>query len=215
MPPRAVLFDFDGTLADSFDAIIASVNFVRNSFGLPPLPGETVRKFIGHGLVQLMHDLCPGAPFEEAIARYRDHHARTMEAGTRLFPGVPDTLTELTRRGFKLALCSNKAVGFTRELVRMLKVDGFFAEVLGPEDVQNRPKPDPAMLVEACCRMGVAPADAVYVGDMSVDVLAGHAAGIPVWLVHVGLVGDGGIAVEPEKVLGNFAEMLEYLPGIV
>ena len=212
MPHRAVLFDFDGTLADSFDAIIASVNFVRQSFGLDELPGEIIRKYIGHGLLQLVNDLVPGQSFEEAIARYREHHGRTMEAATRLFPGVFATLTELTRRGYKLAVCSNKAVGFTRQLVKMLGVEELFAEVLGPEDVANRPKPDPAMLLEACRRIGVSPADAVYIGDMTVDVLAGNAAGIPVWLVHVGLVGDG-IAMAPAKTLGTFAEMLEYLPG--
>jgi phosphoglycolate phosphatase len=213
MPTRAVLFDFDGTLADSFDAIIASVNFVRQSFGLEELPGETVRKYIGHGLLQLVRDLVPGQSFEEAIARYRDHHSRTMEAATKLFPGVLATLTELTRRGYKLAVCSNKAVGFTRQLVTMLGVGDLFAEVLGPEDVGNRPKPNPAMLLEACRRIGAAPADAVYVGDMSVDVEAGNAAGIPVWLVHVGLVGDGVIEGTVAKRLGNFEEMLEYLPG--
>jgi 2-phosphoglycolate phosphatase len=212
MPHRAVLFDFDGTLADSFDAIIASVNFVRQSFGLEALPDGVIRKYIGHGLLQLIHDLVPGATFEDAIARYREHHARTMEAGTRLFPEVLPTLIELTRRGYKLAVCSNKAVGFTRQLVKMLHVDGMFAEVLGPEDVDNRPKPDPAMLLEGCRRLGVSPTDAVYIGDMTVDVLAGNAAGIPVWLVHVGLVGDG-IAKAPAKTLGTFAEMLEYLPG--
>ena len=214
MPTRAALFDFDGTLADSFDAIIASVNFVRQSFGLPALPGDTIRKFIGHGLPQLLHDLCPDCPQDLAIARYREHHARTMEAGTRLFPGVLATLIELTRRGFKLAVCSNKAVGFTRELVRMLKIDHLMAEVLGPEDVDGKPKPDPAMLLEACRRLDAAPGETVYIGDMSVDVLAGHAAGIPVWLVHVGLVGDGAISVQPEKMLGTFDEILDYLPGV-
>jgi len=213
MPHRAVLFDFDGTLADSFDAIIASVNFVRQSFGLEALPENVVRKYIGHGLLQLVQDLVPGYPPEDAIARYREHHASTMEAKTRLFPDVLATLTELTRRGYKLAVCSNKAVGFTKQLVKMLHVEGMFAEVLGPEDVENRPKPDPAMLLEACRRMGLAPSEAVYVGDMTVDVLAGNAAGIPVWLVHIGLVGDGEIGGQPAKVLANFAEMLEYLPG--
>lgn len=214
MAYRVVLFDFDGTLADSFDAIIASVNYVRGTYGLPALPDATIRIYIGHGLILLMHDLCPGFPQSESVARYREHHARTMEAGTRLFPGVLATLEELTRRGFKLAVCSNKAVGFTRELVRMLKVDHLFADVLGPEDVENRPKPDPAMLLEACRRLGAAPAESVYIGDMSVDLEAGHAAGLPVWLVHVGLVGDGTLNGEPEKVLANFAEMLDYLPAI-
>jgi 2-phosphoglycolate phosphatase len=214
MPIRAVLFDFDGTLADSFDAIILSVNHVRQSFGLPLLPEQEIRRYIGHGLVALMRDLCPGCDNIEAIRRYREHHAATMEAGTRLFPGVLDTLKTLQSQGIRLAVCSNKAVAFTKKLIVALGLGTVMAEVLGPEDVNDQPKPDPAMLLEACRRMGVTPAEAVYVGDMAIDVHAGRAAGMPVVLVHVGLVGDDDPRREnPDAVFERFEELIGWLKG--
>lgn len=210
MSIRGLLFDFDGTLADSFAAIIASVNHVRESFELPPLPEVEIRKYIGHGLTALMADLCPGFETAEAVARYRAHHAGTMIAGTKLMPGVRDTVAELRRRRLPLGVCSNKAVSFTRQLVTALGLGEHMTAVLGPEDVGGKPKPDPAMLLEGCRRLSVSPDSVVYVGDMSVDVEAGRAAGIPVWLVHVGLAGsDDPRTLGPARVLANFAEILQ------
>lgn len=213
MPPvRAVLFDFDGTLADSFAAIAASTNHVRRSFGFPELTEAEVRAYVGHGLEHLMAELCPGCDTAEAVRRYREHHPSVMVSGTRLFPGVADTLHTLHARGLKLGVCSNKAVAFTRSLVESLGMGGVMTAVFGPEDAGGKPKPDPTMLLAACERLGVTPAETVYVGDMSVDVLAGRAAGMPVWLVNVGLAGsDDPTTLGPAKVLGEFRELVELV----
>jgi phosphoglycolate phosphatase len=212
MPVRAALFDFDGTLADSFAAITASTNHVRRSFGFPELPEAEVRAYVGHGLEHLMRDLCPGRDTAEAVSRYREHHATVMGPMTTLFPGVADTLRTLHARGVKLAVCSNKAVAFTRSLIQSLGLGELMTAVLGPEDASGKPKPDPTMLLVACETLGVTTAEAVYVGDMSVDVLAGQAAGIPVWLVNVGQAGtDDPTALGPAQVLGDFRELAELV----
>jgi phosphoglycolate phosphatase len=211
---RAALFDFDGTLADSFAAITASTNHVRLGYGLPPLPETEVRRHVGHGLANLMKDLVPDAPIDEAIARYRTHHATIMNALTRPMPGVARTIPELARRGLRLGVCSNKRVEFTRQLVESLGFGPYFTTVLGPEDVNDRPKPDPAMVLEGVRRLGVSPAEAVYVGDMDVDVQTARAAGVPVWLVTGGaLAPDAAVAAGPDRVLADFAQLLERLPG--
>lgn len=212
MPIRAALFDFDGTLADSFAAITASTNHVRQSFGLPELAEREVRGYVGHGLENLMRELCPGFDPAEAVRRYREHHPSVMASGTRLFPGVAETLAELHARGIKLAVCSNKSVTFTRSLVGSLGLGELMAAVFGPEDAGGKPKPDPTMLLAACERLGVTPAETVYVGDMSIDVLAGKAAGIPVWLVHVGQAGtDDPRELGPDRVLAEFADIARLL----
>jgi 2-phosphoglycolate phosphatase len=214
MPIKAALFDFDGTLADSFAAITSSTNHVRTSYGLPPLPEGEVRKFVGYGLAHLMSDLVPGAPVDEAVARYREHHGMVMLAETRLMPGVAETIPELARRGLRLGVCSNKRVEFTRELVQSLGLGEYFACVLGPDDVGQRAKPDPAMLLEGLTRLGVSPAEAVYVGDMIVDVQTAQAAGMLVWLVSP----DGTGASAPvedigaDRVLQSFRKLLAFLP---
>ncbi len=213
MPVRAVLFDFDGTLADSFGAITSSLNHVRESYGLPPLPERVVREYVGYGLPQFMRDLVPQAPTDEAVARYRAHHPTVMLTGTKLLPGVTDTLAVLHRRGYRLAVCSNKRAEFTRQLVAGLGLAPEFGAVLGPDDVEGRPKPDPAMLLEALRRLEVSVKEAVYVGDMAVDVHAGRAAGLPVWLVLGGATGhESAAAAGPDRVLKSFAELSELLP---
>lgn len=215
MPTRAVLLDFDGTLADSFGAIAASTNHVRRAYGLPDLPEREVRRYVGLGLAQLMADLVPNAPADAAAALYREHHPTVMLAGTRLMPGVADAVATLAGRGYRLAVCSNKRAEFTRELVEHLGLRSAVAEVLGPEDVGGRAKPDPAMLLEALRRLGDSPAEAVYVGDMAVDVHAGRAAGVPVWLVLGGAAGRESAAdSRPDRVLRSFAELPDLLPKL-
>ncbi|MBM3983106.1 MAG: HAD-IA family hydrolase [Planctomycetes bacterium] len=209
MPITAALFDFDGTLADSFAAIAASTNHVRASYGLPALPEAEVRGYVGYGLAQLMADLAPGAPVDEAVARYRAHHAGVMVAETRLMPGVAAALAELARRGVRMGVCSNKRVEFTRELVAALGLAEYFACVLGPDDVGQRAKPDPAMLLEGVNRLGTAATETLYVGDMIVDVQTARAAGLPVWVVTSDGTGTftpvAGLG--PDRVLRSFADL--------
>lgn len=213
MPIRAALFDFDGTLADSFAAITASTNHVRQSCGLPPLQEAEVRRFVGFGLPHLMAELAPRLDPGEAVRRYRDHHEDIAEKLTTLMPGVAATIPELHRRGLLLAVCSNKAVRFTRQLVTAFGYESVMREVLGPEDVDGRAKPDPAMLIECLRRLGVSKDEAVYVGDMSIDVHTAKAAGMPCWLVPGGAAGmDSAEAAGPDRVLTGFAELLDLLP---
>lgn len=212
---RAALFDFDGTLADSFAAITASTNHVRWRFGLPSLAEAEVRSHVGHGLSHLMSVLAPGVPVEEAVSLYRAHHETVMYDLTRPMPGVERTIPALAERGYRLGVCSNKRVEFTRRLVEAMGFGPHLGCVLGPEDVGGRPKPDPAMLLEGVRRLGVSPIDAVYIGDMDVDVQTGKAAEVPVWLVPGGAVGEeDALDAGPDRVLRGFSELLELLPGV-
>lgn len=212
---RAVLFDFDGTLADSFAAITASTNHVRHLHGLPELPEAEVRRHVGLGLDHLMGQLVPVVPTATAVAAYRAHHADVARTLTRLMPGVAETIRELARRGLRLGVCSNKRVEFTRLLVETLELGPYFAVVLGPEDVNNRPKPDPAMLLEAVRRLEVSVSEALYVGDMAVDVHTARAAGMAVWLVLGGATNQAtAIAAKPDRVLMSFAELQNLLPMV-
>src|SRR5436305_9903121 len=108
MPPRAVIFDFDGTLADSYAAITASVNHVRTAYNLPPLTAEDIRPNVGRGLPHLVRTCIPGADLDVAARLYREHHPSVLLSGTHLFPGIADMLQVLHERGLKLAVCSNK-----------------------------------------------------------------------------------------------------------
>lgn len=211
MTIRAVLFDFDGTLADSFAAITASVNHVRQSYGLSDLTESVVREYVGLGLEQLMNDLLPNVSVVDAEARYRDHHTGIMISHTKLFPGVLETLATLQSRGLKLAICSNKRVEFTKTIAAGLGIADYFQEILGPDDV-GVPKPDPAMLLECCRRLGVSTFESVYIGDMAVDVHTAKAAVIPVWLVPGGATGrENLLDAGPDRMLHSIADVTDLV----
>jgi 2-phosphoglycolate phosphatase len=205
-----ILFDFDGTLADSFGAIAASVNHVRELHHLPTMTQAEVQEYVGLGLRQLMRDLVPGVTLEQVLAEYEAHHPQVMMTKTNLFDGVNETLLSLQKRGFRLGVCSNKKVAFTKQLVAQLCPQGIFEVILGPDDV-SAPKPDPAMLLEAMRRLEVTATECVYIGDMSIDVLTARAAGMPVWLMPGGAKGRQP-AEEPDHWLRDFPQIAELLP---
>jgi phosphoglycolate phosphatase len=203
----AVLFDFDGTLIDSYPAIAASVNFVRGEHGLPPLTVDEVRKHVGRGPDHLLGHTVPGYQAEIDTQRYRTHHPTVMREKTALLPGAAAVLPALKRMGKRLGLCSNKPRVFSAELLRHLGIAEFFDVVLGPEDVE-RPKPAPDMLRLALERLAL-PADRVlYVGDMTVDIETARAAGIAVWVVPTG--SDDRVTLangRPDRLLETLDEL--------
>src|SRR5215813_9817036 len=105
MPLQAIVFDFDGTLADSYPAIAASVNHVRAAHGLPPLGVEEVKLHVGRALPYLLQHTAPGSNLEADAARYRAHHPSVLVDGTQLLPEVRETLAALHARSIPLAIC--------------------------------------------------------------------------------------------------------------
>jgi len=202
---RAILFDFDGTLADSYPAITASVNHVRAAHGLPPLGEREVRRHVGRGLVYLLQHTVPGTDLARDQALYREHHPSVMKEGTRLLPGAAEAIRALRAAGLRVGVCSNKPVGFTRQLLGWFGLEADLA--LGPEDVA-RPKPAPDMLRAALARLGLGAGQVLYVGDMTVDVQAARAAGVPVWVVPTGSDDRATLeAARPDRVLSGLAEL--------
>ena len=208
-PLRVVLFDFDGTLADSYPAITASVNHVRALHHLSPLSEPEVRRHVGRGPDHLLSHTVPGGDPDKDLAHYRAHHTMVMRAGTRLLPGVAETVAGLKEAGLLLAVCSNKPVAFTRQLLDFLGLAPLLDVVLGPEDVA-RPKPAPDMLRMALQQLGVTPAEALYVGDMVVDIETARGAGVAVWVMPTGSNDRGTLeAAGPDRVLNDLHELTQ------
>src|SRR5262245_55887489 len=109
-PLRAVLFDFDGTLADSYPAITASVNHVRALNGLEPLSLPEVRRHVGQGAAHLLTLTAPVGDAAANVEAYRRHHPTVLRTGTRLLPGAAEAVRALYQRGLRLAVCSNKPI---------------------------------------------------------------------------------------------------------
>lgn len=204
---RAVLFDFDGTLADSYPAITASVNHVRAAHGLPSLEESQVRRHVGRGPAYLLEHTVPGSNVETDIRLYRAHHPSVLRPGTRLLPGAAEALAAIKHSGRRTGVCSNKPLDFTRELLRYLGIAENVDIVLGPEDVAH-PKPAPDMLLAALQKLQVSAAEALYVGDMTVDIATARAAGVAVWVVPTGSDDrDTLLQARPDRLLNNLNDL--------
>jgi phosphoglycolate phosphatase len=204
---RAVLFDFDGTLADSYAAITASVNFVRARHSLPPMDEREVRTRVGHGLLELMAEIVPGGDPAADARLYLQHHPSVMCQHTHLLPGVAATLADLHAAGLRLAVCSNKPVAITRKLIEALGISTYFEGVFGPED-SGKPKPDPSMILLALEKVGVPRSQAVYVGDMPVDVETARNAGVMVYVLPTGSSDRETLEkVLPDRIFEKMAEI--------
>jgi phosphoglycolate phosphatase len=208
---KAVLFDFDGTLGDSYQAIAASVNHVRGLRGLAPLTVAEVRRHVGRGAEYLVAHTVPGGDLEGAAQAYRAHHPSVLRSGTRLMPGAAEVLRALHSHGLRVGVCSNKPVAFTRELLEYFSFANCLDVVLGPEDVAQL-KPAPDMLLAALTLLHLRPDEALYVGDMVVDIEAARAAGVRVWIVPTGSDEPATVAAaHPDHMLTDLVQLRNIL----
>ncbi len=206
---RAYIFDLDGTLVDGYEALAASLNFVRAAAGLPPLDVDTVRRMVGGGLKRLLTAGAPGIPLDAALELFYMHHPSVIRSGTKLLPEAREVVEQLSRRKRPMAVASNKPEIFTRRILGEFGMDRFFGEIVGPERA-GAPKPDPAMVLLAARSLGVDPAAVVYVGDMLYDIRVARAAGARVWVVPTGGNTPEELrAAQPDAVLGRLSDLLD------
>ena len=180
MPFRATIFDLDGTLLDTLDDIANAANSVLAARGFPTHPNPDYRMFIGEGVVKLMLRMLPETHHDEAtvqacVSAYVQAYERTWKMQTKPYAGVPEMLDALGVRGLKLAVLSNKPDQFTQRCVGELLARWAFDVVLGATDRFPR-KPNPASALEIARRLGVPPAECLYVGDSGVDMQTARAA---------------------------------------
>lgn len=194
---RALLFDFDYTLADSSEGIIECVRFACDRLGRDPIAPERVRATIGLSLAD-MWAAYGGDPSQARnfVDHYRQRAEQVMTDRTRLFDPVPEVIRELRARALPLGIVTSK---YSRRVREILARDGLldaFALVIGGEDVE-RPKPDPAGLRLAVDRLGCPAAQVVYVGDSVVDAEAAARAELAFVAVATGVTPAGEFSKYP------------------
>jgi phosphoglycolate phosphatase len=178
---RAVLFDFDYTLADSSDAIVECFGAGLAAIGLPAIAPERIRRTIGLPLpdaLRVLHGVADAA----LAARFREaFHAlatRIMHERARVFAPVAEVTAALRAAGLATAICSTKRRDQIERILDRHALRDRFDAIVGGEDVP-RHKPAPDALLLALARLGVAPDHALYVGDHRVDADAAAGAGVP------------------------------------
>lgn len=176
---EAILFDFDGTLADSIPLILESYRYATRAVLGRPLPDEILTANLGRPLIEQMRILVPEQA-DELMRVYREHNLANHDRMIGVFPHVREVLDALAARGYALALVTSKGRELARRGLEATGLADLLATVVGLEDTEAH-KPDPAPVLAALERLGVASERAAYVGDSPFDLAAGRSAGV--WTV--------------------------------
>lgn len=209
-PFRVAVFDLDGTLLDSYDGIHEALNGTLASLGRPLVPLETTRRIVGRGLHKLIASAVgpEETDVERGIRTFRAIYAESGPRGTRLMPGADEVTAALVQRGVVLIAASNKPSDFSRQLLGDLGIGARFSVVAGP-DQGFPPKPDPAMVRDAMARIDVSSENALFVGDMPIDVQTARACGMAVAVLPTGSSTEEELRSEnPDYLVRNLAELL-------
>jgi N-acetyl-D-muramate 6-phosphate phosphatase len=215
MPSRAVLFDFDGTLADTAPDLGAAVNRMRVEEGHPPLPLERLRPFASAGARGLLHAAFGIKPEDGEYPALREtfleYYAERICEDTTLFPGIEELLAALQTRGLAWGIVTNKATRFTERIIQELSLK---PDCVACGDSTPHLKPHPAPLLHAARQIRVSPEDCLYLGDDLRDMQAAHAAGMrPIaveWGYHHPDSGGPG-TWEAAAVIRHPLELIEHL----
>jgi len=188
-----VLFDLDGTLADTAPDLAAAANRLRLERGLEPLPLDALRPLASHGargLVGRALGLAPGDDgYEEARLQFLERYEQALCVHTQLFPGMAETLDRIEASGRRWGVVTNKAARFTAPLIEQLGLHRRAACVVSG-DTTAHAKPHPAPLLHALAACDVDAGRGVYVGDDRRDIDAGRAAGLRTVIAAYGYLGE-------------------------
>lgn len=201
-----VVFDLDGTLADSLPDLTNAANYACRSLGLPQHQPEAVKGMIGGGERKFVERfLGPGQErlLEEGLKLYLDYYSRHCGDLTRIYPGVKETLPRLS--GKKLAVLSNKLQRLTEKVLQALGIFPFFAAIRGGgKDLPLKPSPEPLRAIIKELR--AEPGRTLMVGDKTADVLAGRGAGARTLAVTYGYGDPAALAdAAPDFLVADFA----------
>lgn len=214
MKYRNIIFDFDGTLADTAELTVETMHKTNRALNLPDKSDAECRAMIGYRLEEIPSILWPDMPdlSERYAATFREIYKSTKEDfKVRTYSGVSDTLTRLKRDGIRMAVASSRSKVSLLDLCNELRIADYFQMIVGGGDVNNgKPAPDPVNLVLAT--QGWDKDETLVVGDMSVDILMGKAAGAATCGV---IYGNGSVAelrdVRADYLISDFSELKDLL----
>ncbi len=189
-PYSGYLFDLDGTLVDTAPDINAALNHALTLHGGRPVNEALTRHWVGHGARALITEAIADQTLEDALldtllTDFLDYYIANISVLSTPYAGVLAAMDALRDRGARLAVVTNKLARLTEPLLDELSLTDYFDTIVCG-DTADAPKPDAAPALFACGKMGVPPADALFVGDSAADVGCARAAGCPVVVVRDG-----------------------------
>lgn len=231
---QAVIFDLDGTLVHTLGDFQVALHRTMADLDLPPVSNELIEQTIGKGSEHLIRSLlahqmarpqvkgvgqaCAAwtadALFDRAWQRYQHHYLAINGQFANVYPGVPEVLNHLAKKGVPMACLTNKPLAFAQALLKDKALRSFFGPVFGGDSFERK-KPDPLPIWKTCEALGSAVARTLMVGDSNNDAQAAHAAGCPVVLVTYGY--NHGQPVQDTSAaawLDNLADLPELMGAV-
>ena len=213
-----LVFDLDGTLIDTVPDLANALNEVLREHGYPPFPPREVQAMVGDGLPALLARgfAARGANAAEtaiALPRFLSLYEANAANLSRPYPGVTETLVELRRRGYRTAVCSNKAQRPTLAVLNGLGLLPLFDGIAGGDHFAVR-KPDPGHLLGLIAELGGQPERAAMIGDNENDAAAAHAAGVTLLLMRYGYARSDPATLDPAVLLDRFTDLPQALEGL-
>ncbi len=215
--PPIVVFDLDGTLAETAPNIMATLNIILQQEGLAALPISRARELVGAGARALIERgfKVSGRPLdaqrlEQLFEEFLLIYARDVASASHLYDGVLEAMDALSASGYLLGVCTNKPILHTRLILDHFGISDRFAAVAGRDSFPFH-KPDPRHLTMTIETAKADPARAVMIGDSKTDIATARAAGIPCICVPFGYTDVPIETLEPDLVIQHF----EALPGAV
>jgi len=214
---KAVLFDLDGTFADTAPDLAAALNHARAARQLPPLPLEVLRPQASHGargLLKAGFGIEPDAPgYNELRDIFLEHYANNICVHTHLFSGISDLVGELEHRAIPWGIVTNKPHIYTQPLMQAL---GYAerAACLVSGDTYSNAKPHPEPMLKACELIGVSPLHCLYLGDDLRDMQAANAALMRGVIARYGYISANAMLDDwrAHAIIDNPMELLDLIP---
>jgi phosphoglycolate phosphatase len=208
-----VVFDLDGTLVDTAPDLINALNYVLGREGLPAVPVHLARKAIGAGARRLIErglELEGRSVGPDDMSRLTDdfieYYAAHIADTSLPFEGLESALDDLSARGYRFAVCTNKLEWLSKRLLDRLGLSSRFAAICGA-DTFGVSKPDPVILQQTIARAGGDLSSAIMVGDAGPDIGAARRAGIPVIGVEFGYTEVPIADLKPDRLVGHMREL--------
>ena len=209
---RAVLFDLDGTLVDSYTALAEAVNHARRMHGMSDLSSWRIRELVGDGIERLLQRAfertdVPSAVLDAFTARYDE----VCCDESKVLADVDATLQKLSDLGVEMAVCTNKPTVFSKKILDFLDLSRHLRAIVGP-DLAGARKPDARHLLYTLRSVNCGADEALFVGDMPIDVRAARNSGIDVAVVTTGSsTREQLAAAEPDHFLERFSDLVKIV----
>lgn len=209
---RAVLFDLDGTLVDSYTALAEAVNHARRTHGLHELSSARIKEFVGDGIERLLQRAFERTDVPRTVLdAFESRYDEVCCGESKILADVDATLQSLADLGVEMAVCTNKPTVFSKKILDFLGLSRYLRAIVGP-DMAGARKPEAKHLLFTLDTVHCAPDEALFVGDMPIDVRAARNSGIDVAVVATGSSTREQLAAsEPDHFLERFADLLKIV----